>query len=50
VNDYQGFNYGPAYYFDNIQITFLPEPSSVQFTVIGVLAFIGRWLVKRQRI
>jgi hypothetical protein len=49
-NVYQNLNYNSAHYFDNIQITYVPEPSSVRFASIGVIAFICRWLFKRQRI
>ncbi len=49
LNIYEGFNYSPAYFFDNVEVTFVPEPSADHLILIGVGAFIGRWLLRHQR-
>ncbi len=48
LNIYQGGNYNPAYFFDNIEVSFVPEPSVDQLVLIGVAAFICRWLFGHQ--
>jgi len=49
VNIYQGGNYNPAYYFANIQVGYVPEPSILQLAAIGIVGFIGCWQFKRLR-